>query len=129
MESTFADNRDAGRGEARAREANSNLIADVQDLLGRVAHVADPEIARLRTNVERRLMAAKKALVDGTDRVQRHARSAMSAETATFETSHGKPLELPPLRACWWVFWPLGASVASNRLVGLLSFLAAEGEL
>ena len=79
MESTFNDRRDAGRGEARAREASNNLMADVQDLLGRVAHVADPEIARLRTNVERRLMAAKKALMDGTDRVQRHARSAMSA--------------------------------------------------
>lgn len=96
MESTYNDNGRAIGGEAGAREANradagrklhevggqpevKNLMADVQDLLGRVAHVADPEIARLRTNVELRLSAAKKALVDGTDHIQRHAKSAMSA--------------------------------------------------
>jgi ElaB protein len=95
MESTFNDNGQAIRGDTKAWEANpagavpklretggqevNNLMADVQDLLGRVAHVADPEIARLRTKVEGGLTAAKKALVDGTDRVQRHAKNAMSA--------------------------------------------------
>jgi ElaB/YqjD/DUF883 family membrane-anchored ribosome-binding protein len=95
MESTFNDNGHAIRGDAKAWEANpadavqklrgiggqevNNLMADVQDLLGRLAHVADPDIARLRSKVEGGLTAAKKTLVDGTDRVQRHAKNAMSA--------------------------------------------------
>ena len=55
-----------------------NLIADVQDLLGRLAHVADPEIARVRAKVEQALATAKRALADGTDRVQRQAKNAIS---------------------------------------------------
>ena len=55
-----------------------NLIADVQDLLSRLAHVADPEIARVRANVEGALATAKRALADGTDRVQRQAKNAIS---------------------------------------------------
>jgi ElaB/YqjD/DUF883 family membrane-anchored ribosome-binding protein len=55
-----------------------NLIADVQDLLSRLAHVADPEIARVRSNVEQALATAKRAVAEGTDRVQRQAKNAMS---------------------------------------------------
>jgi ElaB/YqjD/DUF883 family membrane-anchored ribosome-binding protein len=56
-----------------------NLTADVQDLLGRVAHVADPEIARLRAKIERGLAIAKKTLADGTELVQRHAKDVITA--------------------------------------------------
>jgi ElaB/YqjD/DUF883 family membrane-anchored ribosome-binding protein len=56
-----------------------HLTADVQDLLSRLAHVADPEIARLRAKVERALATAKRTLADGTDRVQRQAKNAMTA--------------------------------------------------
>jgi ElaB/YqjD/DUF883 family membrane-anchored ribosome-binding protein len=55
------------------------LMADMQDLLGRVAHLADPEIARLRARVEHGLATAKRAFADGTDRVQRHAKDVMNA--------------------------------------------------
>ena len=95
MESTFNEDGQAIRGEAKARQANpagavkklgeaggqevNNLMADVQDLLGRLSHVADPEIARVRAKVERGLTAAKKALVDGSDHIQRDAKNAMSA--------------------------------------------------
>jgi ElaB/YqjD/DUF883 family membrane-anchored ribosome-binding protein len=95
MESTFNDSGQAIRGDAnmlqpdggdavqRLRDAGgqemSSLIADVQDLLGRIAHVADPEIARLRIKVGRALTSAKRVLADGTDQVQRHAKDAMSA--------------------------------------------------
>jgi ElaB protein len=95
MESTFNDNGQTVRGNAKARKANAadavqkrhetggqevnNLMTDVQDLLGRVAHVADPEIARLRTKVERGMTAAKNVLLDGTDQVQRHAKNGISA--------------------------------------------------
>jgi ElaB/YqjD/DUF883 family membrane-anchored ribosome-binding protein len=67
------DYQSAGGQEAR------NLMADVQDLLSRIAHVADPEIARVRARVERGLASAKQTLADGTDRVQRHAKDAVAA--------------------------------------------------
>src|ERR1022692_4395157 len=83
MESTFNDSGKAIRADANVRSTGSqevrNLMADMQDLLGRVAHVADPEIARLRAKIERGLTAAKNTLADGTDRVERHAKDVMNA--------------------------------------------------
>jgi ElaB/YqjD/DUF883 family membrane-anchored ribosome-binding protein len=91
MESTFNDNGQDKSAEFKARDANAgafreaggqevnDLIADVQDLLSRLAHVADPEIARLRFKVSQGVAAAKRTLADGTDQVQQHAKRAMSA--------------------------------------------------
>jgi ElaB/YqjD/DUF883 family membrane-anchored ribosome-binding protein len=95
MKATFADNgRDSRTGgqaievdgvdtspaqrSARSQEI-SDLIADVQDLLSRVGHLADPEIAQLRARVEQGLATAKQALVDGSNQAQRRARHALSA--------------------------------------------------
>ena len=72
----------AGDAAQRARENGGQevrtLLADVQDLVGRVAHVADPEIARLRIRIESGLATTRKALADGTDQVQRQAKAAMA---------------------------------------------------
>ena len=62
---------------ARTREANgdlreqagkvgsewTNLIADVEDLVKKVANVGDAELARVRTRVEKTLASAKSAAV------------------------------------------------------------------
>ena len=85
MESILNDNGQAIRGDANMPKPDaagaemSTLTADVQDLLGRLAHVADPEIARLRIKVGRALTSTKRVLADGTDQVQRHAKNAMAA--------------------------------------------------
>jgi ElaB/YqjD/DUF883 family membrane-anchored ribosome-binding protein len=95
MESVWSDNGGGTGGAAKTlksgagaaaqtlREASGqevrNLMADVQDLLGQLAHVADPELARLRTKVEGALATAKQTLVDGTGQVQRQAKDAMAA--------------------------------------------------
>jgi|SRR5271165_287829 len=95
MESTFNDNDMPSRAEPKLRLSDGrdptlefrdaagqevrNLTADIQDLLSRVAHVADPEIARLRARVERGLASAKQTIADGTDRVQRHAKDVVAA--------------------------------------------------
>ena len=94
MESTFNENGQAIRTDAKVRKTRAgdaalglhgagqqvpNLGADVQDLLGRIAHVADPEIARLRAKIERGLATTRKTFADGTDRVQRHAKDVMTA--------------------------------------------------
>ena len=94
MESTFTEN---GQGTAefkartakaadmaaRARQAGgqevNNLISDVQDLLSRLAHIADPEIAQMRVKVTEAVAAAKKTISDGTDQVQRQAKKAITA--------------------------------------------------
>ncbi len=57
----------------------ADLMADVQDLLGRVAHVADPEIARARGKVEAAMTAAKCAITDGSNHARRQAKQAIKA--------------------------------------------------
>jgi ElaB/YqjD/DUF883 family membrane-anchored ribosome-binding protein len=94
MESTLTENGQAIRTDTKVRKTSAgeaslglhgagqearNLTADVQDLLSRIAHVADPEIARLRAKIERGLTTAKKTIADGTDRVQRQSKDAMTA--------------------------------------------------
>jgi ElaB/YqjD/DUF883 family membrane-anchored ribosome-binding protein len=93
MESTINDISQTARADGKAGKTGAgdavpellrsgqevpNLNADVQNLLARVAHVADPEVARLRTRIERGLATAKKTLVDGTDRVQRQAKDMLT---------------------------------------------------
>lgn len=75
MESTISDNGQSARAEAKG----PSLTADMQDLLGRIAHVADPEIARLRARIERGLTTAKRSIGNGTDRIQRHTKDAVAA--------------------------------------------------
>lgn len=78
MESTLAGNGDSPETSPRRQEVD-NLIADVQDLLGRVGHLADPEVALLRARVEQGIAITKQTLTDGSARVQRNARHALSA--------------------------------------------------
>jgi ElaB/YqjD/DUF883 family membrane-anchored ribosome-binding protein len=67
-------------------EAVHDLVADVQDLLSQLAHVADPDIARLRVRVRDTLAAVRQSVarsgaavrsgtrdvVRGSDRYVRH---------------------------------------------------------
>jgi ElaB/YqjD/DUF883 family membrane-anchored ribosome-binding protein len=95
METTMSENGRSNRTEASkvkndvsdaARQWKSatgqeisDLMTDVQDLLGRVAHVADPEVIRLRAKVTDALSTAKTTLTRGSDIVRRSAKDAMSA--------------------------------------------------
>lgn len=72
-----ADDAAQRAGETGGQEVRT-LLADVQDLVGRVAHVADPEISRLRNRIEVGLATTRKALADGTDQVQRQAKAAIA---------------------------------------------------
>ena len=53
-----------------------NLVADVEELIKRVAHVDDADLARARAKLEKTLTAAKSAMHDGTERVKTTAREA-----------------------------------------------------
>jgi ElaB/YqjD/DUF883 family membrane-anchored ribosome-binding protein len=69
----------AGKARAVANDEVSRLVADVEELVRRVADAADPELARLRANVEATLATTKAALSDGTEQVRRQARDALAS--------------------------------------------------
>ncbi len=62
-----------------ASEEVNHLLADVQDLLSKVGHMADPEIAKLRARLEAGVASARKAMADGSAEVQRRAKLAINA--------------------------------------------------
>jgi len=59
-----------------ASEEISKLIADVEELLGRIADLNDADVAKLRTRVMRALDTAKETLAQSTDTVRRQAQRA-----------------------------------------------------
>ena len=69
--------RDSARTAARTGSQEfRNLVADVEELIKRVAHVDDADLARAREKLQSTLSAAKTALHDGTERVKTTARHA-----------------------------------------------------
>lgn len=68
-----------GRGTLAAAPELHNLMADVQDLLSQLAHVADPDIARLRARVAATLTTAKESVSGGAAEARRQARKALRA--------------------------------------------------
>jgi ElaB/YqjD/DUF883 family membrane-anchored ribosome-binding protein len=69
--------RDAARTAARTGSPEfRNLVADVEELIKRVAHLDDADLARAREKLQNTLSAAKTALHDGTERAKTSARQA-----------------------------------------------------
>lgn len=65
-----------------------NLIADVEDLVKRIAHVGDRDVTLAREKLEHTLDAAKASLHNGTKRIQATARHAAEG---TDEFVHSNP--------------------------------------
>jgi ElaB/YqjD/DUF883 family membrane-anchored ribosome-binding protein len=63
--------------ENRTVSEIKNLIADVEDLLARIAHVKDEDVARLRTKVMHAVGAAKEGLAGSADTIRSQAQQAM----------------------------------------------------
>lgn len=92
MESTFDGSTDQVRAAARrlkndmvesagtlketASAEIKSLIADVEDLVARVADLKDADVIRVRTRVENAIASAKQSLVDSAETVKRKARLA-----------------------------------------------------
>lgn len=81
---------DRDNGEAATLRSSEwrNLVADVEDLIKKVANVKDAEIAELRTRVEQTLTKAKSAATHGAANVRGYARDATRA---TDEYVHESP--------------------------------------
>ena len=56
-----------------ASEEVRNLIADVEDLMARIADLKDADVAKVRSKVQRAVDAAKESLADSASTIRDHA--------------------------------------------------------
>jgi ElaB/YqjD/DUF883 family membrane-anchored ribosome-binding protein len=66
----------------------SNLIADIEEVLGKAAHVVDVDVSKLRDSLRHKLAAAKAGLTEGGRKL---TRAASSTATATDDYVHASP--------------------------------------
>lgn len=62
--------------KAAASSEIKSLIADVEDLMARIADLKDADVVRVRSKVQRAVDATKQSLADGADAVRQHAQKA-----------------------------------------------------
>lgn len=68
----------AGKLKGAATEEIKNLIADVEDLVARLADLNDADVASMRTKVMATVEAAKETLADSAETLRRRAQRAVS---------------------------------------------------
>lgn len=66
----------AGHLKSAAADEVRNLIADVEDLIARLADLNDADVATLRDKVRSTVESAKESLADGAATLRRRAREA-----------------------------------------------------
>ena len=55
-----------------------NLIADVEELMARIADLKDVDVVRVRSKVQRAVDATKQSLADGAETIRQHAQDVAS---------------------------------------------------
>jgi ElaB/YqjD/DUF883 family membrane-anchored ribosome-binding protein len=83
-----------------------NLIADVEDLVARIADMKDADVVRIRSRVQNAVAAAKDALSNGTGVLRRQAKQVASTADSYVRES--------PWQA-------LGVAALAGVVVGLLA--------
>jgi ElaB/YqjD/DUF883 family membrane-anchored ribosome-binding protein len=68
----------AGRIKNVAADEIRNLIADVEDLIARLADLNDADVASMRSKVMATVESAKESLADGAETLRRQAQKAVS---------------------------------------------------
>jgi ElaB/YqjD/DUF883 family membrane-anchored ribosome-binding protein len=61
--------------KAAASSEIKSLIADVEDLMARIADLKDADVMRVRSKVQRAVDATKQSLADGADAIRQHAQN------------------------------------------------------
>jgi ElaB/YqjD/DUF883 family membrane-anchored ribosome-binding protein len=64
--------------KAAASSEIKNLIADVEDLMARIADLKDADVVRVRGKVQRAVDATKQSLADGAETIRQHAQNVAS---------------------------------------------------
>jgi ElaB/YqjD/DUF883 family membrane-anchored ribosome-binding protein len=69
-----------GVGDVKAAASTEirSLIADVEDLMARIADLKDADVVRVRGKVQRAVEATKQTLSDGADTLRRQAQNVAS---------------------------------------------------
>jgi ElaB/YqjD/DUF883 family membrane-anchored ribosome-binding protein len=94
MESTFDGTTEQARASGRRLKGDfsegvndiksaasseiKSLIADVEDLMARIADLKDADVVRVRGKVQRAVDATKQSLADGADTIRQHAQNVAS---------------------------------------------------
>jgi ElaB/YqjD/DUF883 family membrane-anchored ribosome-binding protein len=113
VDDVYASGRNLGNdaGEAAGNIKNvasaevKNLIADVEDLLARIADLKDADVSRVRNKVLQAVGNAKETLAESADNLRRQAREAV---TATDDFVHDSPWQA------------VGIAALVGALVGIL---------
>ncbi len=64
-----------GEVKAAASAEIKNLIADVEDLMARIADLKDADVVRVRSKVQRAVDATKQSLAEGAETIRHHAQN------------------------------------------------------
>jgi ElaB/YqjD/DUF883 family membrane-anchored ribosome-binding protein len=64
--------------KAAASSEIRNLIADVEELMARIADLKDADVVRVRSKVERAVDATKQSLADGAEAIRQRAQDVAS---------------------------------------------------
>ena len=64
--------------KAAASSEIKNLIADVEELMVRIADLKDADVVRVRSKVQRAVDATKQSLADGAETIRQHAQDVSS---------------------------------------------------
>src|SRR6202795_3185883 len=64
--------------KAAASSEIKNLLADVEDLMARIADLKDADVVRVRGKVQRAVDGTKQSLSEGADAIRRQAREVAS---------------------------------------------------
>ena len=113
MDDTLQPAQDTLRATGRAAGAEiRNLIADVEDLIKRVAHFDDADLARARARLERTLAATRATLHNGSERVRTSARQAV---TTTDSYVHENPWSAVGIAAALGAAFAVLLSTRINR--------------
>jgi ElaB/YqjD/DUF883 family membrane-anchored ribosome-binding protein len=101
---------DVSEGSQKITNAASaeiqSLIADVEDLVSRIADLKDADVARIRGKVLRAVSSAKESLADSTENIRRQARRAA---TTADDYVHDSPWQA------------IGIAALVGALVGILA--------
>jgi ElaB/YqjD/DUF883 family membrane-anchored ribosome-binding protein len=95
----------AGNIKGVASAEVKNLIADVEDLLARIADLKDADVSRVRNKVLQAVSNAKESIAESADNLRRQAREAV---TATDDFVHDSPWQA------------VGIAALVGALVGIL---------
>lgn len=65
--------------KGQAKEEMSTFFSDVEDLVKKVAHVSDADVARIRSRVEGAISGVRQTVEEGAESVRERTRAAASA--------------------------------------------------